>query len=127
MTNESDTPRTDEDELDRSYFAEEGCGTGGPSGYCTSYFARTLERELSAARQRVAELEAELATREGLYREEWNRATAAESRLAETRLATIEECAKVCEDTYSIAPGTAVMHMAASHCASAIRQLKEKS
>lgn len=41
-----ETPRTDENEIDESYFHDEGYG---PSGYIQADFARQLERELALA------------------------------------------------------------------------------
>lgn len=55
MSEQTNTPRTDEAELDNADFTDWGAG---PSGYCRTDFARTLERELSAAQKRVQELKA---------------------------------------------------------------------
>lgn len=53
MTNESDTPRT-------NALCMALCDVNDPNGYeKVGILARTLERELSAARQRVVELEVE--------------------------------------------------------------------
>jgi len=103
--------------------------------------AWTAERELSAARQRIEGLEAELRVREGLYRDEWTRANVAESRLAAVeaerskerdaiRLATIEECARVCDERsrmHITEMDIAAYHEACLDLSDLIRHLKEKS
>lgn len=57
MSEQTNTPRTNAAELDKAEFSDWGYGA---SGYCTADFARTLERELSAAQKRVERLEGAL-------------------------------------------------------------------
>ena len=50
----SDTPRTDEAELDDAHFSDWGCG---PSGYVHADFARQLERENAQLREALEKIQ----------------------------------------------------------------------
>lgn len=117
----SATPRTDAAATGFARILIEKGTPDNPKFECTeiipSDFARTLETDLTAARQRIEGLEAD---RDAI------------------RLATIEECAKVCEQwgnekverlgvNDELLDSAKASAWDALQCATAIRHLKEKS
>lgn len=98
----SETPRTDKAALLIDCISEELIGA--PDGdFVHVDFARTLERELSAANAKIAELERQV---------------------AETRNAALEEAAKVSETIATQSGGKP--DKTAIYCAGAIRALKSQ-